>query len=170
MATLRSENGESKGLFEKPSASCFEEMKQDNSRTNLKETEEMGKKAFTGQSQGRESWEHDSGTHDMNCEPSIQQIMAAANNAKGPSRSSNFLELANTVSEVSDFVIYVVILTIFRSRHHTELVCFGLVVIYSSQHGFRYDTQKEFSVNPKYKVRLVAKIDKVSWQLMKSGP
>lgn len=46
----------------------------------------------------RDTWEMDSGTHDLgNYEPALQQLMSAAN-AKGQSRSSNFLELANTVS------------------------------------------------------------------------
>lgn len=47
----------------------------------------------------RETWDLDSGTHDLgNYEPALQQLMSAANTAKGQSRSSNFLELANTVS------------------------------------------------------------------------
>lgn len=48
-------------------------------------------------SSGKESWEIDSGAHDLNVDPTLQQIMSVAN-AKGQSRSSNFLELANTVS------------------------------------------------------------------------
>lgn len=48
-------------------------------------------------SNGKESWEIDSGAHDLNNDQTLQQIMSVAN-SKGQSRSSNFLELANTVS------------------------------------------------------------------------
>lgn len=48
-------------------------------------------------SSGKESWEIDSGAHDLNNDQTLQQIMSVAN-SKGQSRSSNFLELANTVS------------------------------------------------------------------------
>lgn len=48
-------------------------------------------------SSGKESWEIDSGAHDLNNDQTLQQIMSVAS-SKGQSRSSNFLELANTVS------------------------------------------------------------------------
>ena len=57
-----------------------------------RQNEESGAKADS-------NWELDSGTHDLATDP-LQQIMSAAANAasKGQSRSTNFLELANTVS------------------------------------------------------------------------
>ena len=58
--------------------------------------ENNGKK-MNDKSNGKESWEIDSGAHDLSGDPTLQQIMSVAN-SKGQSRSSNFLELANTVS------------------------------------------------------------------------
>ena len=57
---------------------------------------DIGKK-MNDKSSGKESWEIDSGAHDLSGDPTLQQIMSVAN-SKGQSRSSNFLELANTVS------------------------------------------------------------------------
>ena len=59
--------------------------------------EEMSTKKLNEKSSGKESWEIDSGAHDLNCDPTLQQIMSVAG-SKGQSRTSNFLELANTVS------------------------------------------------------------------------
>ena len=58
---------------------------------------EMSTKKINEKSAGKESWEIDSGAHDLNCDPTLQQIMSVAG-SKGQSRTSNFLELANTVS------------------------------------------------------------------------
>lgn len=71
--------------FEKPNVT--EDISKDEINTN-----KMNEK-----STGRESWEIDSGAHDLSGDPTLQQIMSVAN-SKGQSRSSNFLELANTVS------------------------------------------------------------------------
>ena len=60
-------------------------------------SEEMSAKKLNDKTSGKESWEIDSGAHDLNGDPTLQQIMSVAN-SKGQSRSSNFLELANTVS------------------------------------------------------------------------
>lgn len=62
-----------------------------------KSKDEMSGKKMNEKSNGKETWEIDSGAHDLNGDPTLQQIMSVAN-AKGQSRSSNFLELANTVS------------------------------------------------------------------------
>lgn len=59
--------------------------------------DDMSAKKLNDKSSGKESWEIDSGAHDLNGDPTLQQIMSVAN-SKGQSRSSNFLELANTVS------------------------------------------------------------------------
>lgn len=71
--------------FEKPNVT--EDISKDEINTN-----KMNEK-----STGRESWEIDSGAHDLSGDPTLQQVMSVAN-SKGQSRSSNFLELANTVS------------------------------------------------------------------------
>lgn len=60
-------------------------------------SEEMSAKKLNDKTSGKESWEIDSGAHDLNGDPTLQQIISVAN-SKGQSRSSNFLELANTVS------------------------------------------------------------------------
>ncbi|KAJ7393974.1 hypothetical protein OS493_003645 [Desmophyllum pertusum] len=58
----------------------------------------MSAKKMNEKSSGKESWEIDSGAHDFHGDPTLQQIMSVANsNSKGQSRSSNFLELANTL-------------------------------------------------------------------------
>lgn len=61
--------------------------------------EEIGGAKTNEKDNGKESWEIDSGTQELNIDPTIQQIMSVAN-SKGQTRSSNFLELANTVSEL----------------------------------------------------------------------
>lgn len=67
--------------------------------------DEMSAKKLNDKTSSKESWEIDSGAHDLNGDPTLQQIMSVAN-SKGQSRSSNFLELANTVSQLlSVFVI-----------------------------------------------------------------
>ena len=58
--------------------------------------EEFSPRKMNDKTGGKESWEIDSGTHDLSGDPTLQQIMSVAS-AKGQSRSSNFLELANTV-------------------------------------------------------------------------
>lgn len=58
--------------------------------------DEMSAKKLNDKASGKESWEIDSGAHDLNGDPTLQQIMSVAN-SKGQSRSSNFLELANTL-------------------------------------------------------------------------
>lgn len=58
--------------------------------------DEMSAKKLNDKTSGKESWEIDSGAHDLNGDPTLQQIMSVAN-SKGQSRSSNFLELANTL-------------------------------------------------------------------------
>ncbi|XP_020608534.1 colorectal mutant cancer protein-like isoform X2 [Orbicella faveolata] len=59
-------------------------------------SDEMSAKKLNDKTSGKESWEIDSGAHDLNGDPTLQQIMSVAN-SKGQSRSSNFLELANTL-------------------------------------------------------------------------
>ena len=71
--------------------------------------ENSGKK-MNDKSNGKESWEIDSGAHDLSGDPTLQQIMSVAN-SKGQSRSSNFLELANTVS-LSFSVFYDIVLSL----------------------------------------------------------
>lgn len=58
--------------------------------------EEIGGAKTNEKANGKESWEIDSGTQELNIDPTIQQIMSVAN-SKGQTRSSNFLELANTL-------------------------------------------------------------------------
>jgi hypothetical protein len=78
------------------SSSCPEDLAKQSSNTQIRESEKGNKGSDKGPV--RDTWEMDSGTHDLgNYEPALQQLMSAAN-AKGQSRSSNFLELANTVS------------------------------------------------------------------------
>lgn len=72
-------------------------------------TDEMSAKKMNEKSSGKESWEIDSGAHDFHGDPTLQQIMSVANsNSKGQSRSSNFLELANTVSWLLSVVIFII--------------------------------------------------------------
>lgn len=58
--------------------------------------EEISGSKMNEKANGKESWEIDSGAQDLNVDPTLQQIMSVAN-SKGQSRSSNFLELANTL-------------------------------------------------------------------------
>lgn len=83
----------------KRSSSCPEDLAKKCTNSQQKDDEEEKSKRNSDKGPSRETWELDSGTHDLgNYEPALQQLMSAAN-AKGQSRSSNFLELANTVSE-----------------------------------------------------------------------
>lgn len=93
--------------------------------------DEMSARKLNDKSSGKESWEIDSGAHDLNVDPTLQQIMSVANNSKGQSRSSNFLELANTVSRMlSVLCIIICSLDVFR------------VLICGCEYLFRMDARK----------------------------
>lgn len=84
----------------KRSSSCPEDLAKKCSNTQPNDDKNAKSKRNSDKGPSRETWELDSGTHDLgNYEPALQQLMSAAN-AKGQSRSSNFLELANTVREI----------------------------------------------------------------------
>lgn len=84
----------------KRSSSCPEDLSKKCTNSQQKDEDNEKSKRNSDKGPSRETWELDSGTHDLgNYEPALQQLMSAAN-AKGQSRSSNFLELANTVSEL----------------------------------------------------------------------
>lgn len=88
----------------KRSSSCPEDLSKKCANSQQKDEENEKGKRNSDKGPSRETWELDSGTHDLgNYEPALQQLMSAAN-AKGQSRSSNFLELANTVSETTILV------------------------------------------------------------------
>ncbi|KAK3710668.1 hypothetical protein QZH41_011012 [Actinostola sp. cb2023] len=82
----------------KRSTSCPEDLAKNCSNPQQKyEGNDNKVKRNSDKGPSRDTWELDSGTHDLgNYEPALQQLMSAAN-AKGQSRSSNFLELANTL-------------------------------------------------------------------------
>ena len=71
-------------------------------RDNLRDAETLAENSSNGeQNQAKEKWERDSGMELTSTDSSLQQIMAAASNAMGAARSSNFLELASTVRKRS---------------------------------------------------------------------
>ncbi|XP_032228543.1 colorectal mutant cancer protein isoform X2 [Nematostella vectensis] len=84
------EDDDNEFLDRRRSTSSPEDVSNRKGKGSPKEVEN-GKKSSD---KGKENWEMDSGTHDLE---NIEQLVNQAANSKGSSRSSNFLELANTL-------------------------------------------------------------------------